>query len=175
VHGDDPQGLPAPLRRRPALARAGRGAGRQELRADLLPHRRARRHHHDAAYAGTVSYLDSCSGLRELGIKAQPRLLLGSVGGLQLAEMADTEVCCGFGGSFCVKYPEISGRLADDKLARLAETGADTLLGGDLGCLLHLAGRMKRCGSRSRSSTPPKSWPAWPTATASAARRRAAQ
>ena len=102
----------------------------------------------DAAYPGSVSYLDSCSGLRELGIKAQPRLLLGSVGGLQLAEMADTEVCCGFGGSFCVKYPEISGRLADDKLARLAETGADTLLGGDLGCLLHLAGRLKRCGSK---------------------------
>ena len=101
----------------------------------------------DASYAGTVSYLDSCSGLRELGIKAQPRLLLGSVGGLALAEMADTEVCCGFGGSFCVKYPEISGRLADDKLARLTETGAGTLLGGDLGCLLHLAGRMKRCGS----------------------------
>ncbi len=101
----------------------------------------------DAAYPGTVSYLDSCSGLRELGIKAQPRLLLGSVDGLQLAEMADTEVCCGFGGSFCVKYPEISGRLADDKLARLTETGAGTLLGGDLGCLLHLAGRMKRCGS----------------------------
>lgn len=102
----------------------------------------------DAAYAGSASYLDSCSGLRELGIKAQPRLLLGSVGGLQLAEMADTEVCCGFGGSFCVKYPEISGRLADDKLARLAETNADTLLGGDLGCLLHLAGRLKRCGSK---------------------------
>ena len=96
----------------------------------------------------SFTYHDSCSGLRELGIKAQPRLLLGSVGGLQLAEMADTEVCCGFGGSFCVKYPEISGRLADDKLARLAETGADTLLGGDLGCLLHLAGRLKRCGSK---------------------------
>ena len=67
--------------------------------------------------------------------------------GLTLAEMADTEVCCGFGGSFCVSYPEISGRMADDKRARVAETGADTLLGGDLGCLLHLAGRMQRCGS----------------------------
>ena len=101
----------------------------------------------EARFDGSVTYHDSCSGLRELGIKAQPRLLLGSVGGLQLAEMADTEVCCGFGGSFCVKYPEISGRLADDKLARVAETGAGTLVGGDLGCLLHLAGRMKRCGS----------------------------
>ncbi|HQE39719.1 MAG TPA: (Fe-S)-binding protein [Zoogloea sp.] len=100
-----------------------------------------------ADYAGTVTYHDSCSGLRELGVKAQPRLLLGSVGGLKLAEMSDTEVCCGFGGSFCVSYPEISGRMADDKLACMAATGADTLLGGDLGCLLHLAGRLKRCGS----------------------------
>ena len=100
-----------------------------------------------ADYAGTVTYHDSCSGLRELGVKAQPRLLLGSVGGLKLAEMSDTEVCCGFGGSFCVSYPEISGRMADDKLACVATTGADTLLGGDLGCLLHLAGRLKRCGS----------------------------
>ncbi len=100
-----------------------------------------------ADYAGTVTYHDSCSGLRELGVKAQPRLLLGSVGGLKLAEMSDTEVCCGFGGSFCVSYPEISGRMADDKLACVAATGADTLLGGDLGCLLHLAGRLKRCGS----------------------------
>jgi len=100
-----------------------------------------------ADYAGTATYHDACSGLRGLGIKAQPRRLLGSVAGLTLAEMADTEVCCGFGGSFCVSYPEISGRMADDKHARVAETGADTLLGGDLGCLLHLAGRMKRCGS----------------------------
>ena len=100
-----------------------------------------------ADYAGTVTYHDSCSGLRELGVKTQPRLLLGSVGGLKLAEMSDTEVCCGFGGSFCVSYPEISGRMADDKLACMAATGADTLLGGDLGCLLHLAGRLKRCGS----------------------------
>lgn len=100
-----------------------------------------------ADYAGTVTYHDSCSGLRELGVKAQPRRLLGSVGGLKLAEMSDTEVCCGFGGSFCVSYPEISGRMADDKLACVAATGADTLLGGDLGCLLHLAGRLKRCGS----------------------------
>ena len=74
----------------------------------------------DAAYPAPPATSTPAPGLRELGIKAQPRLLLGSVGGLQLAEMADTEVCCGFGGSFCVKYPEISGRLADDKLARLA-------------------------------------------------------
>jgi len=104
----------------------------------------------NAAYAGTVTYHDSCSGLRGLGVKAQPRLLLGSVQGLQLTEMADAEVCCGFGGTFCVKYPEISGRMVDDKLANVAATGADTLLGGDLGCLMNMAGRLRRQGSTLR-------------------------
>ncbi len=101
----------------------------------------------NAAYTGTATYHDSCSGLRGLGVKAQPRLLLGSVEGLQLTEMQDAEVCCGFGGTFCVKYPEISGRMVDDKLANVAATGADTLLGGDLGCLMNMAGRLRRQGS----------------------------
>lgn len=97
-------------------------------------------------FDGRVTYHDSCSGLRSLGIKGQPRQLLASVAGLELREMADTEVCCGFGGTFCVKYPEISVKLADDKIARIQATGADTLLGGDLGCLLNLAGRLSRTG-----------------------------
>ena len=99
-----------------------------------------------AVFEGQATYHDSCSGLRGLGVKAQPRELLAGVGGLQLTEMADTEVCCGFGGTFCVKYPEISTRMADDKLANASKTGADTLLGGDLSCLLHLAGRARRQG-----------------------------
>ena len=100
----------------------------------------------DARYEGSVTYHDSCSGLRSLGVKGQPRQLLGSVQGLELREMADTDVCCGFGGTFCVKYPEISEKIADDKIANADATGATTLLGGDLGCLLHLAGRMRRRG-----------------------------
>jgi len=100
----------------------------------------------DARFEGSVTYHDSCSGLRSLGIKGQPRQLLASVQGLELREMADTDVCCGFGGTFCVKYPEISEKLADDKIANADATGATTLLGGDLGCLLHLAGRMRRRG-----------------------------
>jgi L-lactate dehydrogenase complex protein LldE len=99
-----------------------------------------------ARFDGRVTYHDSCSGLRSLGIKGQPRQLLASVAGLELCEMADTEVCCGFGGTFCVKYPEISVKLADDKIARIQATGADVLLGGDLGCLLNLAGRLSRTG-----------------------------
>ena len=99
-----------------------------------------------ASYEGVATYHDSCSGLRELGIKGQPRALLASVQGLELREMADPEVCCGFGGTFCVKYPEISTRMVSDKSADVVATGADTLLAGDLGCLLNMAGRLSREG-----------------------------
>jgi len=100
-----------------------------------------------AHYDGLATYHDSCSGLRELGVKTQPRALLASVGGLALKEMENPEVCCGFGGTFCVKYPDISVRMVSDKTADIAATGADTLLAGDLGCLLNMAGRLKREGS----------------------------
>jgi L-lactate dehydrogenase complex protein LldE len=99
-----------------------------------------------ARYEGVATYHDSCSGLREMGVKAQPRRLLGTVQGLSLKEMQDPEVCCGFGGTFCVKYPEISTRMVSDKARDIAATGADTLLAGDLGCLLNMAGRLKREG-----------------------------
>ena len=101
----------------------------------------------DASYTGTVTYHDSCAGLRELGIKDQPRELLASVAGLTLVEMKEPEICCGFGGTFCVKYPEISTRMVSDKTADIVATGADTLLAGDLGCLLNMAGRLSREGS----------------------------
>lgn len=92
----------------------------------------------------TVTYHDSCAGLRELGIRAQPRALLASCAGVTVAEMADTEVCCGFGGSFCMKFPELAARMADDKLDRADAVTPDYLVGGDLSCLLHLAGRRQR-------------------------------
>ncbi len=100
-----------------------------------------------ARYPGTVTYHDSCSGLRELGVKEQPRRLLRGVEGVKLVEMPDAEVCCGFGGTFCVKYPEISGKMVGDKAAAIMATGADTLLAGDMGCLMNMAGRLKREGS----------------------------
>jgi L-lactate dehydrogenase complex protein LldE len=103
--------------------------------------------HVRAAYAGSVTYHDSCSGLRELGVKQQPRRLLAGIEGLTLKEMAEPEVCCGFGGTFCVKYPEISVRMVADKAKDIVATGADTLLAGDLGCLLNMAGRLSREGS----------------------------
>lgn len=99
-----------------------------------------------ARHEGVVTYHDSCSGLRELGVKAQPRALLAGMAGTTVKEMADAEVCCGFGGTFCVKYPDISTRMVADKVKAIAATGADTLLAGDLGCLLNMAGRLKREG-----------------------------
>ncbi len=99
------------------------------------------------AFAGTVTYHDSCSGLRELGIKQQPRRLLKTLDGLTLTEMAEPEVCCGFGGTFCVKYPDISNQMVDAKAADVEATGADLLLAGDLGCLLNMAGKLKRRGA----------------------------
>jgi L-lactate dehydrogenase complex protein LldE len=100
-----------------------------------------------ARYDGTITYHDSCSGLRELGVKQQPRRLLGSVQGLTLREMNTPEICCGFGGTFCVKYPEISNAMAGEKSADIAASGAGTLLAGDLGCLMNMAGKLQRDGS----------------------------
>lgn len=100
-----------------------------------------------ASYRGHATYHDSCSGLRELGVKAQPRALLRGMDGLTLTEMKEPEICCGFGGTFCVKYPEISTRMVTDKTQDITATGADTLLAGDMGCLLNMAGRLKREGS----------------------------
>jgi L-lactate dehydrogenase complex protein LldE len=102
----------------------------------------------EASLTARATYHDACSGLRELGIKRQPRRLLASVRGLQLDELPNAEVCCGFGGTFCVKYPEISTRMVSDKAADIEATGADLLLAGDLGCLMNMAGRLKRQGSR---------------------------
>ena len=100
----------------------------------------------DARYDGIATYHDACSGLRELGVKEQPRHLLNAVAGLRLKEMATPEVCCGFGGTFCVKYPDISDKMVSDKVADIVATGADTLLCGDMGCLLNMAGKLSRLG-----------------------------
>jgi L-lactate dehydrogenase complex protein LldE len=103
-----------------------------------------------AKCAAHACYHDSCSSLREMKVRGQPRKLLASVEGLSISELTDGEVCCGFGGLFSVKYPEISERMADDKIADATATGAEMLIGGDLGCLLHLEGCMKRQGKTMR-------------------------
>jgi L-lactate dehydrogenase complex protein LldE len=105
----------------------------------------------DVRYSGIATYHDACSGLRELGIKAQPRRLLAAVQGLELRELPDAEVCCGFGGTFCVKYPDISNAMVAAKTNDIVATGAGLLLAGDMGCLLNMAGKLKRQGARVRS------------------------
>ncbi len=99
-----------------------------------------------AQWTGVATYHDACSGLRELGVRDQPRRLLASVEGLELRELPGAEICCGFGGTFCVKYPDISDKMVGDKADDVAATGADVVLAGDLGCLLNIAGKLSRQG-----------------------------
>ena len=97
-------------------------------------------------FEGTITYHDSCAGLRELGVKAQPRALLVSVPGLKLTEMQEAETCCGFGGLFSVKFGDIATHIAERKCANIAASGADAVVLGDLGCMLHIEGRLRRRG-----------------------------
>ena len=96
-----------------------------------------------AAGARRYIYHDACAGLRELGVRQQPRNLLEQAGNT-VVELAQGEVCCGFGGTFCAKMPDVSAKMADDKLSEIQAAGEHTVLAGDLGCLLALAGRAKR-------------------------------
>jgi L-lactate dehydrogenase complex protein LldE len=97
-------------------------------------------------YAGSLTYHDSCSGLRELGVQAQPRALLAKMPSVKIIEMREATTCCGFGGTFSVKFGEISTRMADNKCEHIAATGAGAIVAGDLGCLLNIEGRLRRRG-----------------------------
>lgn len=97
-------------------------------------------------FTGSVTYHDSCKGLRGLKIKQQPRELLARVPGLSLREMPDCEECCGFGGAFSVKFGEVSTKIVDRKCDAIAAANAQAVVGGDLGCLLNIEGRLRRRG-----------------------------
>jgi len=97
-------------------------------------------------FAGSVTYHDSCTGLRSLGIKAQPRRLLAQVPGLTLKEMPESEACCGFGGTFAVKFGDLSAAIAEKKCVNAQAAQADAVVGGDLGCLLNIEGKLRRMG-----------------------------
>jgi L-lactate dehydrogenase complex protein LldE len=101
----------------------------------------------NAEFPAKVTYHDSCSSLREMGVASQPRALLRTVRGLTLVEAKDPEICCGFGGTFSIKYPDISNAMVTSKSTALAATGAEVVLGGDLGCLMNIAGKLSREGS----------------------------
>jgi len=98
-------------------------------------------------FAGNVTYHDSCCGLRELGVEKQPRALLRQVPGLQLTEMNDSRNCCGFGGTFSLKYGDISTAIVDEKCANIVASGAEAVVLGDLGCMLNIEGRLRRTGN----------------------------
>lgn len=99
-------------------------------------------------FSGTLTYHDSCAGLRELGVQDQPRALLSKMPDVKLEEMTESTTCCGFGGTFSVKYGEISTRMADNKCKHIEEAGTDAIVGGDLGCLLNIEGRLRRRGNQ---------------------------
>jgi L-lactate dehydrogenase complex protein LldE len=97
-------------------------------------------------FSGRITYHDCCAGLREMGVKAQPRALLAAMPGVELVEMPECETCCGFGGTFSIKFGEISARLADNKCGHVRASGADAVVLGDLGCMLNIEGRLRRRG-----------------------------
>jgi len=104
-----------------------------------------------ARFDGRVSWHDACHGLRELGIARQPRALLERVAGCELVEVTGHDTCCGFGGTFSVKYPELSVAMADSKIDALERAGLDAVVSGDVSCLMQLGGRLQRRGSRLRT------------------------
>ena len=103
-----------------------------------------------ASSFGLVTYHDACHLLRELHISEEPRSLIENVRGVELQEMPKADACCGFGGLFSVKFPEISTAMLDDKLANIEQTGASTVVANDCGCLMHMRGAMRRSGSAVR-------------------------
>jgi L-lactate dehydrogenase complex protein LldE len=100
------------------------------------------------SFQGKFTYHDSCCGLRELGVQQQPRSLLALRVGVELKEMKDSRACCGFGGTFAIKYGDISSAIADEKCAQIQNCGADAVVLGDLGCMLNIEGRLRRNGDQ---------------------------
>lgn len=132
----------APAERERALELAGRTYELTDFLVNVAGFERV-----PGSLAATITYHDSCAGLRELGIKAQPRALLAKMSGIALEEMKQPEQCCGFGGTFAVKFGDISSRIADRKCADIEASGADAVVLGDLGCMLNLEGRLRRRGN----------------------------
>ncbi len=127
------------------LARVERLAARTWELADFLVNV-ARLDRVPGEFRGTVTYHDSCSGLRELGVKEQPRRLLAYMPGVALKEMKSCEECCGFGGTFSIKFGDVSAAIAEAKCENIAASGADAVVLGDLGCMLNIEGRLRRRG-----------------------------
>jgi L-lactate dehydrogenase complex protein LldE len=104
-----------------------------------------------ARWSGRVAWHDACHGLRELGLREEPRALLRAVRGVELVEMQGAEACCGFGGTFSVSFPELSTAILDHKLRKLSAAQVDAVASLDASCLMQLGGRLARTGSRVRA------------------------
>lgn len=137
---------PDVLRDDPALLARITAVGQRTFElTDFLTHI-ARLENVPGKFTGTLTYHDSCSGLRELDVYKQPRALLAKMEGAKIVEMVESTTCCGFGGTFSVKYGELSTRMADNKCQHITDTHAAAIVGGDLGCLLNIEGRLRRNG-----------------------------
>ena len=130
----------------PAMLAKARGLVARTYELTEFLTKMAKRASVSATFDGTVTYHDSCSGLREIGVKVQPRQLLAKVTGLKLVEMEECETCCGFGGTFSIKYGDISAEMAERKCAHIAASGAKAVVLGDLGCMLNIEGRLRKRG-----------------------------
>lgn len=97
-----------------------------------------------AEFEGTITYHDSCHLLRNIGVREQPRKLISNIKGAELVEMSQSDKCCGFGGAFSIKYPDISTAMLEDKIKNILLSGADTVVGCDIGCLMNMAGMLSR-------------------------------
>jgi L-lactate dehydrogenase complex protein LldE len=104
-----------------------------------------------AKFDGRVTFHDGCHGLREMRVRQEPRVLLRRVRGLELVELSPADTCCGFGGTFSVKFPMISAAMGEAKCAAIAETGVDTVVSLDSSCLMHIQGMFDKQGRRMRS------------------------
>lgn len=104
-----------------------------------------------ATATGKITWHDACHGLRDLGIRSEPRKLLKNVKGVDFVEMENADVCCGFGGTFSVKYPEISTGMLDNKIEMIEKSGADTVVACDASCLMQINGRLSRIESKVRT------------------------
>lgn len=103
-----------------------------------------------ARFKGKVTWHDACHGLRELGVRNEPRTLIHHVRETEFVELENADACCGFGGTFSVKYPEISAAILDQKIEAIERAGVDAVVSGDASCLMQIGGRLSRIGSKAR-------------------------
>jgi len=123
---------------------------REDARAELIPVRVLKKEDVGASWNGRLTWHDACHGLRDLNLKTEPRALIRNVRGAEFVELENADTCCGFGGTFSVKYPEISVAILDQKIDAIERAGVQAVVSGDASCLMQIGGRLSRKGSKVR-------------------------